>query len=133
MRVAGLFSLPLAIVLSSSAWAAGHSQPSAPQTFQGEIMDTICTGYKGHARMMREMKSMGTDKDSCIRKCLELGGKYALYNPTNQTVYTIANPEKARAFGGQEVEVTGTLDKKKLTITEIKPLETGAQAVPGSH
>src|SRR5215831_10281083 len=119
VRVAGLFSLPLAIVLSSFAWGSGHSQPSVPQAFQGEIMDTICTGYKGHARMMREMKSMGTDKDSCIRKCLQLGGKYALYNATSGTVYTIANPDKARAFGGQEVEVTGTLDKKKLTIREI--------------
>jgi len=83
--------------------------------------------------MMREMKSMGTDKPSCIRKCLQLGGKYALYNATNGTVYAIANPEKARAFDGQEVEVTATLDKKKLTITEIKLLETGAGAVPGSH
>src|SRR5215472_9518946 len=93
-------------------------------------MDTICASYNGHARMMREMKSMGTDKGSCIQKCLQLGGKYALYNATNGTVYTIANPEKARAFDGQEVEVTGTLDKKKLTITEIKPLAGGAEAAP---
>ena len=133
MRVTRLFSLPLAIILSIFAWGSGHSQASTPQTFTGEIMDTICAGYKGHTRMMRQMKSMGTNKDSCVEKCLQLGGKYALYNATSGTVYTIANPEKARAFGGQEVEITGTLDKKKLTITEIKPLAAGADATPSSH
>ena len=128
MSVTRLFSWPLAILLSNFAWGSGHSQTSAPQTFTGEIMDSICVGYKGHARMMREMKSMGTNKDSCIEKCLQLGGKYALYNATSGTVYPIANPEKARAFGGQVVEVSGTLDKKKLTITEIQPLASGADA-----
>lgn len=95
-------------------------------------MDTICAAYKGHARMMREMKSMGSDKPSCIQKCLQLGGKYALYNAADGTVYTIANPEKARAFGGQEVQIIGTLDKKKLTISEIKTLDSG-MVTPGSH
>lgn len=130
MRVARLFSLPLVLGLSSFAWSSGAS---APQAFTGEIMDTICAGYKGHGRMMREMKSMGTNKQSCIQKCLQLGGKYALYNATNGTVYTIANPDKARAFDGQEVEVTGILNKKKLTVTEIKSLVTGAEAAPSSH
>lgn len=48
-------------------------------------------------------------------------------------VYTIANPEKVRAFDGQEVMVTGTRERKKLTITEINPAGTGADAAPSSH
>lgn len=132
VRFARWFLLPSIVVLSALSWASGHSEPKTPQTFTGEIMDTICAAYKGHARMMREMKSMGSDKPSCIQKCLQLGGKYALYNAADGTVYTIANPEKARAFGGQEVQIIGTLDKKKLTISEIKTLDSG-MVTPGSH
>ena len=58
---------------------------------------------------------------------------YGLYDATSGTVYTIANPEKARAFDGQEVVVPETQEKKKLTITEIKPAGRGAEATPGSH
>jgi hypothetical protein len=106
--------------------ASDRSQSSMQQSFTGEIIDTICAQYKGHQHMMQEMKSMGTDKQTCIQKCLQLGGKYALYNSDSGTVYLITNPDKALEFGGQEVQVTGTLNKKKLTITEIKPLEQGA-------
>ena len=133
MRVARMSSLPLALVLTSPVWGSGHSQAGAPQTITGEIMDTICAGYKGHARMMQQMKSVGTDKKMGIQMCIQLGGKYALYNATNGAVYTTANPEKVRGFDGQEVEVTGSLEKKKLTATEIKPTGTGAEAARISH
>lgn len=133
MRVARMFALPLVLVLTSPVWGSGPSSAGGPQTLTGEIMDTICAGYKGHARMMQQMKSMGSDKKTCIQKCLQLGGKYALDNAANGTVYTIANPEKVRAFDGQEVEVTGSLEKKKLTVTEIKPTGTGAEAARISH
>jgi hypothetical protein len=78
--------------------------------------------------MMQQMKSMGTDHETGIQKCLQLGGKYALYDATNGTVYALANPDKVRAFDGQKVEVTGTLEKKELTITEIKSAGTGTEA-----
>lgn len=133
MRVARMFSLPLVLALTSPVWGSRHSQAGAPQTLTGEIMDTICAGYKGHTHMMQQMKSMGTDTKTCIQKCLQLGGKYALYNATNGTVYTIADLEKVRAFDGQEVEVTGSLEKKKLTVTEITPTGTGTEAARISH
>ena len=108
------------LFLSIAGWGAGHTESNDVQTLTGEVIDTICAGYKGHDRMMQQMKSMGTDKKTCVQKCLQLGGKYALYDAANGTVYTITNPEKVEAFAGQQVEITGTLDKKKLTITEIK-------------
>lgn len=118
-------SLLMVSILFSSlpGWTSGHAQSNDLQTFTGEVIDTICAGYKGHDHMMQQMKSMGADKKTCIQKCLQLGGKYALYNAANGTVYTITNPDKVAAFGGQQVEITGTLEKKKLTISDIKPVE----------
>jgi len=72
--------LPLAIIVS--ILCVGHAQASAPSLY-GQIKGTICAAYTGHARMMGEMKSMGTDMGSCIQKCLQLGGKYVLYHATN--------------------------------------------------
>jgi hypothetical protein len=70
--------------------------------------------------MMQQMKSMGTEKATCIQKCEQLGGKLALLNASTGAVYAISNPEKAEAFAGKQVQITGTLNKKKITISDIK-------------
>lgn len=97
-----------------------QSQPAGVQTFSGEIIDTICAEYRGHQHMMQEMKSMGTDKVSCTQKCIQLGAKYALYDPAQQTVYGIQDQDKVNSFAGRQVQITGTLNKKKIKVSEIK-------------
>jgi hypothetical protein len=100
--------------------ASKQSQPAGVQTFTGEIIDTICAEYRGHLHMMQEMKSMGTDKVSCTQKCIQLGAKYALYDAAKQTVYGIQDQDRVSAFAGRQVQITGTLNKKKIKISEIK-------------
>ena len=108
-----------------TTWTSASTQPSpeSAQSLTGEIMDTLCAHYKGHQYMMQQMKSMGTDKKTCIQKCLQLGGKLALYNASTRTVYVITNPERAEPFEGQTVEISGTVKKDKVTIQEIKAIE----------
>lgn len=117
------FYLILFIVfLSSIASTSTKAKPVGPQTLTGEIIDTLCAEHKGHQYMMQQMKSMGTDKQTCIQKCLQLGAKLALFNAADGTVYGIANQDKAVPYEGRQVQVTGTVNKKKITISEIKPL-----------
>ena len=72
--------------------------------------------------MMQEMKSMGTDKQTCIKQCLLLGAKYALYDPAKQTVYRIDDKDKDKVepFAGRQVQIKGTLNKKTLKVDDIQ-------------
>lgn len=121
---ASLFVLLLAVCMGA-AGASKKPQSTGTQTFKGEIMDTLCASYKGHEHMMQELRSMGTDKKSCIKQCLLLGAKYALYDATRQTTYRIDDQDKDKVepFAGRQVQITGTLDKKTIKVTDMKPAE----------
>ena len=69
------------VVPVAAAGADRSNQSTAIQTFTGEIMDLLCAGYKGHDYMMQQMKSIGSDKKTCINRCLtQLGAKYVLFD-----------------------------------------------------
>jgi hypothetical protein len=112
------------IVLITTA-LGGHvpKQYDGPQTLTGEITDTLCAPYKSHAHMMEEMKSMGTDKVTCIQKCLQLGGKYALYDAGQQKAYRIENSDKVESFAGRKVRVSGEVQNDKLKVVQIEAAE----------
>lgn len=110
-------------LLTTRASTSTQPQSGSVQSLTGEIIDTICAHYKGHEYMMKQMKSMGTDKKTCIQKCMQLGGKLALYNAADGSVYVITNPERAEPFGGHMVQVSGTVKKDKVTILEIKAVD----------
>jgi hypothetical protein len=112
--------LLLSLVLVGTAWTAPPPDAQGVQTFTGEVTDTICARYKGHAHMMEELKSMGNDKRTCIKHCMEqLGASYVLYDEGKQTTYEVADQDKIAAFAGHKVRVSGTLQKKKIEITDI--------------
>jgi hypothetical protein len=75
--------------------------------------------------MMQELKSMGTDKNSCIKQCLLLGAKYALYDAAQQKTYRIDDQDKGKVklFAGRRVRIKGTLDKKTVKVSEIEEAE----------
>jgi hypothetical protein len=112
-----------AVSLLTTAGSTSSQPHSATQNLTGEVIDTICAEHKGHQYMMQQMKSMGMDKPTCIQKCMQLGGKLALYSEATDTVYVITNPDQALALGGRMVQVSGTVNKKKLTISEIKAID----------
>ena len=72
--------------------------------------------------MMQQMKSMGNDKATCVKQCLLLGAKYALYDDAKKTFYRLDDQakDKVEPFAGQRVQVTGTLDKKTIKVSDIK-------------
>ncbi len=82
-----------------------------------------------HAEMLKK-EGMG-DKDPndamakkmCTENCLKMGGKYVLYDSATKKVYKLDDQTKPQQFAGQNVKVTGELDKSTETIrvTNIEP------------
>jgi hypothetical protein len=115
--------LPVLLLLTfaGTAWTMPPRDAQGAQTFTGEITDTICARYKGHAHMMEELKTMGNDKKTCIKKCIEqLGAHYVFYDDGKQTTYEITDQDKIAAFAGHKVRVSGTLQKnKKIEVSDV--------------
>lgn len=121
-RCAYLILLTALVVAIAAAGTDRSDQPTAIQTFTGEIMDSLCAGYKGHDYMMQQMKSMGSDKKSCINSCLtQLGAKYVLFDKTQQKAYHIDNPDKVESLAGHAVRISGVLIKKDtIRVNDIQ-------------
>lgn len=112
------------IILVGLSWAWQSEQG---QNFSGEVMDDLCAKDKTHAKMMDQMKSMGNDPAVCSKKCVELGAKYVLYDQQKDTVYGLADQDRAEAFAGHKVRISGTLDKKRIKIAKIEFADSGGQ------
>ena len=114
------FAIPFTMwLLASVVWAAPTGQ-SDSQVFIGEIMDSVCAKDGTHDQMMDQMKSMGRDKVTCTQKCLQLGGKYVLFDPDKKTVFALDDQDKAAAFAGRKVQVKGAMEKKKIKVANIE-------------
>jgi hypothetical protein len=112
-------------ILLSACWLgtltwAGATKQDGSMTFSGEIMDSLCAKDGSHDKMMDEMKSMGRDKQTCAQKCIQLGAKYVLFDSAKKTVYDVDDQDKAAEFAGRNVQVHGTLDKKKIKVSGIE-------------
>lgn len=110
----------VAIIVPTTLRAA---QSDTAMTFNGEIMDSLCAKAGSHDQMMDDMKSMGRDKSTCSSKCIQLGGKYVLYDSSKHAVYELDNQDKAEEFAGKKVRISGTLQKKTIKVTKIESIE----------
>lgn len=119
-----VLGLAATLLLSLTSFAAPKSQ-----TFTGEVMDSQCAMNGSHAEMLKK-EGMG-DKDPndamakkmCTENCVKKGGKYVLYDSATKNVYKLDDQTKPQQFAGQNVKVTGDLDKSTETIhvTNIEP------------
>jgi hypothetical protein len=109
------------MLLALPLWAAQpkSSDSSTPEVFTGEIMDALCAKDGTHEKMMDDMKSMGRDSHTCAVKCAQLGAKYVLYDAAKKEIYSLDDQEKAEAFAGKKVRVSGTLQKNKIKVASI--------------
>lgn len=114
------FSIPFSMWLLASVMWAGRTGQSDSQVFTGEIMDSLCAKDGTHDKMMDQMKSMGRDKVTCTQECIQLGGKYVLFDPAKRTVFALDDQDKAATFAGRKVQVKGTMEKKKIKVSDIE-------------
>ena len=66
------------------------------------------------------MQSMGREKDTCTKKCTEIGAKYVLYDEGTKAVYTFDDEEKAKTFAGGRVRVVGSLAGNEIKATNVE-------------
>ena len=71
------------------------------------------------------MKGMPDDSKMCTLKCVEMGGKFVLYNAAKEAIYMLDDQEKPKEFAGQKVKVTGTYDKASKT-THVESIEAAS-------
>jgi len=108
-------------LLALSLLAAPARSAEAPQTFKGEVTDSIC-GNSGHEEMMAKMPRMARDKATCTKQCAELGAKYVLYDQENERLYYLDDQAKVRTFAGQRVRIAGTLEGNNITVRDIETI-----------
>ena len=113
------------LIMTSLAFAGGKlsvHKGNKGKAFTGEIMDSQCAMMGSHAQM-EKMKDMPDDSKMCTLKCVEMGGKFVLYDATKKVTYQLDDQEKPKEFAGQKVKVTGTFDKatKTLHVENIEP------------
>lgn len=111
-----------AIALLVPLWMASTSSTPTAKSFTGEVTDSICAQNGSHDTMMAKMKSMGSDKETCTKKCAEIGGKYVLYDEASKNVFIMDDQEKAKTFAGHRVRVAGTVAGNHITVTNVEPI-----------
>ena len=84
----------------------------APQTFKGEIIDSQCAALGGH----QVMEQKGESPKDCTTRCVGMGGKYTLFDPSTKTAYQLDDQKKPAMFAGAKVSVMGTLNPATKTI-----------------
>lgn len=93
----------------------------APQTYKGEIIDSQCAALGGHQVMAKQ----GESEKDCTNRCVNMGGRYTLYDPATKTAYQLDDAKKAATFAGAKVTVTGTLNATTKTI-HVASIKAGA-------
>jgi hypothetical protein len=93
----------------------------APQTYKGEIMDSQCAALGGHSIMEQK----GESAKDCTNRCVNMGGKYTLFDPATKTAYQLDDAKKAETFAGAKVVVTGTLNAATKTI-KVASIKAGS-------
>jgi hypothetical protein len=122
----------IVFLLGAVALATGGADKS---TFYGEISDSQCAmNVHSLSRSHKEMtskKTMGSDRASCARACVERGGEWVLRS--RDEIYRLKGQIGIQEFAGQTVRLIGTLDAKTNTIDnvsiEMAPM-TKRQAAP---
>jgi hypothetical protein len=117
--------LPLSVVLLCCFISAAANS----ETFKGQVMDPQCAMDGTHIGMLKKVGLGGKDpndivtKKMCSEICIKMGGKYVLYDAASKKVYQLDDQTKVKQLAGQNVKVTGTLDKagEKIHITNVEP------------
>jgi hypothetical protein len=112
-------SFLLSTVVVAVTLCTAQADSNSLTTFSGEIMDSLCAKNGSHDQMMKDMKSMGKDAATCSAKCIQLGGKYVLFDASNKAIYELDDQSKAEPFAGQRVRVEGALQKRKIKVSNI--------------
>jgi hypothetical protein len=122
MKTAAIGMIGLLILAGSlSAQKTPNDSVRNSETFTGEITDSICAeGH--HIAVIKSAKN-------CTLACVKVdGAQFVLYNSEIKRNYQLDDQQRPEAFAGQEVIVTGRIDRaaKAIHVVGIRPKITYA-------
>lgn len=110
-------------VLLFAAGAGFSAQKDAKTTFRaGYVMDAKCAP-KGMAMATNE---------ACIKKCVEGGSKYVLYDSGTKKVYQLDPQTDLDAHAGHHVRAYGTVDGDTIHVSSVKMIVSRKKAAPAA-
>ncbi len=108
-----LISAVAVLFLASLGFASAQKKAAAKEkSYVGWITDDHC-GAKGAK----------AGHEECLKKCVGMGSKYALYSAKTKKVYILDPQDKAAEHADHHVKVTGTVEGDTLHITSISMVE----------
>lgn len=93
--------------------SVGYAAPkaAASKSWAGYVTDSKC------ATMAKER----TDA-ACIKKCIDGGAKYVLYDTYTKKVYQLDPQSAVAEHAGHHVRISGTMAGDTITVTSVKML-----------
>jgi len=100
---------------------------SAPKAAAGKT--TYRAGYVMDAKCARKGMAMATN-EACIKKCIEGGSKYVLYDSGTRKTYQLDPQSDLDAHAGHHVRVYGTVDQDTIHVSSVKMIGARKKAAP---
>lgn len=107
------------------------SRPSAKTTTKAASEERAFTGWVTDTKC--GVKGASAKHADCLKKCLSMGQKYALYDRTTKKLYNLDPQDKVADHGAQFIRVKGTLDGDTIhvaSVTEAAPKKAAAKKAP---
>lgn len=116
--------LSAVVLFAASVGMAGPKQAAASKakSWSGYVTDSSCA-TKG-------MKAV-TNAD-CVKKCIDAGSKYVLYDPREKKVYQLDPQSSVADHATHHVKVSGTLDGDTIHVESVEMIAHKAAAKPAS-
>jgi hypothetical protein len=102
-----------AILMAAGVGMAAPKQAAAKakaRSYVGYVTDSMCA-TKG-------MKAI-TNAD-CVKKCIDNGAKYVLYDTYSKKVYQLDPQSAVAEHGAHHVRISGTLDGDTIHVESVK-------------
>ena len=113
----GLLCTAAFLFAASVGFAAPQTAPSATKSWHGYVTDSKCA-----------MNAKARTDSACVKKCVDGGDKYVLYDTATKKVYQLDPQTMVADHPGHHVSVSGTLDGDTIHVTHVRMLGTAKPA-----
>ena len=104
----GLLCTAAFLFAASVGFAAPQTAPSATKSWHGYVTDSKCA-----------MNAKARTDSACVKKCVDGGDKYVLYDTATKKVYQLDPQTMVADHPGHHVSVSGTLDGDTIQVQSI--------------
>jgi hypothetical protein len=94
---------------ASVGFAAPQAASSASKSWPGYVTDSKCA-----------MNAKARTDAACVKKCIDGGDKYVLYDSLNKKVYQLDPQTDVAEHATHHVRIYGTLDGDTIHVTSVK-------------